>query len=645
LKETFNKITAGGNGFISVHTKKVPINQAVIMLPLSTTSNKVLKHIISKHNMNKILSVAVFLGVLMSAAFAANTIEVQYATHVSNDGELADWSGIASKIMITSTNYLYFGEKLDYLCSAFYIRDITNDASKDYIKFVFDIDGDGVYTQANDFGRAFTRNGKVYVLNDSWEMTNVIQNPTLFRYITKDSGGSWQGELCIKYSMLEITPGTEKALRFATTEWNDQVYINGWPSDGWGTLTSATNWMSEGWCNANNDCKINEVCLNNSCISQLCVADTDCADNQYCAPTAAGDKCILVPTGTCGHVKNHKWNEYECCNDSACNPGKTCTNNVCTSGDKCTTDFSCADNEYCAVSAEGNKCLTVTGTCGYAANHKWNNYQCCANEDCAQTEYCSGNTCKKVETKSCGQIVNHTWESFECCADGGCAKGKICVENKCTENTAIIPSYCSGKIGLNVYYYDRLNGLMAAEIVGLENCNGNVVFVRKDSCTGGATCAFNIGSNGNNCTFSIPKQPGIYKYVACVNIDGDTTYGPNETDSVIVEIGAESCKSVGCTPKTFGQCICEGDSKTGYKTGVCIDNCLNKGEHREECSCGPETVKPTEEITPEEQVPVKTQEVVVPPAPKVPIEYWQIAAVICILAIPILLHFLTKGKK
>jgi len=580
----------------------------------------------------KINNIFLILLCLASVGFSL-TYEVGYISHMTVDGYSDGWESMPKQYLTAvpagteSKDYFMLSYKVEnlntktektMLCGYFWMADVPNNAALDYLS-VYNTKVDSEHPVLK-----FGRNARIY---DS--TGNAITLSDEFQYKKVEATGGWQGEFCVPFSYLSFTTTSDTISGAIVRYSNNNAAQSIWPFGigSIGELYSKDHW------------KIPET--------GGCTEDSQCKDSEYCAIAKAGNACTpVVAASDCGYVANHKWNEHQCCSEKDCPYGTNCVNNVCKAGDECSTDKSCAADEYCAAAATGNKCVKVTGTCGYVADHKWISYECCVNDECAANKYCAGNTCVEVETKSCGQIVNHAWESFECCADAGCGKNKICVENKCVDS-APKQAYCSGKIGLNVYYYDKLNKLMAAEIVGLENCDGNVVFVRKDSCTGGAACAFNIGSNGNNCTFSIPNQPGVYKYVACVNIDGDTSYGPNETDSVIVEITPEECKSTGCTPKTWGPCICSEDSKTGYKTGVCIDNCLNKLSYDMECSCGEEVreaVEETKPVEPPAQVIKEPETPAIMAPPKVPIEYWQIAAVIAILAIPIVLHFVTKEK-
>ncbi len=59
----------------------------------------------------------------------------------------------------------------------------------------------------------------------------------------------------------------------------------------------------------------------------------------------------------------------------------------------CSADSACAADEYCS---EG-KCIKVTGTCGYASDHKWIKYECCEDNDCATGYECKEHKCVEKE--------------------------------------------------------------------------------------------------------------------------------------------------------------------------------------------------------------------------------------------------------
>ncbi len=56
--------------------------------------------------------------------------------------------------------------------------------------------------------------------------------------------------------------------------------------------------------------------------------------------------------------------------------------------------------------------------------------ECTVDSDCAQEKYCSNNNCTLV-VGSCGYAANHVWTNYECCDDSGCDSFHACKENKC----------------------------------------------------------------------------------------------------------------------------------------------------------------------------------------------------------------------
>jgi uncharacterized repeat protein (TIGR01451 family) len=125
---------------------------------------------------------------------------------------------------------------------------------------------------------------------------------------------------------------------------------------------------------------------------------------------------------------------------------------------ECISDDDCLDLEMCS----DGSCEPVTGECGYAEDHEWIEYECCADaecpegfscsdhecietvepppvdedecsddSDCPATEYCSGGDCIPVPEGTCGYIEDHEWVDYECCSDEDCEEGYVCEENEC----------------------------------------------------------------------------------------------------------------------------------------------------------------------------------------------------------------------
>jgi|GEM_PF-4791795 len=122
---------------------------------------------------------------------------------------------------------------------------------------------------------------------------------------------------------------------------------------------------------------------------------------------------------------------------------------------ECISNTDCADNESCM----DGSCTSVTGSCGYAADHMWMEYACCFDLDCGSgfrcvqntcvqeqpdeegrcnddmdcmvTEYCDSGNCRPVPRGDCGYVSDHAWFDYECCVDSDCAEGYVCRENLC----------------------------------------------------------------------------------------------------------------------------------------------------------------------------------------------------------------------
>ncbi|MFH1222533.1 MAG: right-handed parallel beta-helix repeat-containing protein [Candidatus Micrarchaeota archaeon] len=99
----------------------------------------------------------------------------------------------------------------------------------------------------------------------------------------------------------------------------------------------------------------------------------------------------------------------------------------------CTSDADCSSDKYCA-----GVCTPVTGTCGYASDHRWVAYTCCADGDCAGDEYCGNHDCKKV-TGVCGHAADHTWLTYACGPESECP---LCAATeKCTDRQCVPVAY------------------------------------------------------------------------------------------------------------------------------------------------------------------------------------------------------------
>jgi hypothetical protein len=84
-----------------------------------------------------------------------------------------------------------------------------------------------------------------------------------------------------------------------------------------------------------------------------------------------------------------------CVDNLDCVTGYICDNGECVPSPEpeCITDSDCADDYFC--NQDIGKCEEVTGICGHAANHSWNSYECCSDDDCEQLDnICIENHCE-----------------------------------------------------------------------------------------------------------------------------------------------------------------------------------------------------------------------------------------------------------
>lgn len=476
------------------------------------------------------------IGLLMTVGFALitpQTYNVNYDDKITIDGKGTDWAASKaylydSEVMTSSWYKIAYsttgsGETLEYfICGYFSIVDGTVD--KEYDRFTF------VYNAADaDNAIRFNRNGRIY--DGGGKLINATKY--LFGYKRVEVANGWTGEFCFTYDYPYFTnfhPGTGK--KFTPVSFGyfnygggiDQKSINGQV----GTLNSDDYWLEP----------VNE-----------CNTDIDCASSEHCVAAADGDKCLPVTAqGECGYIADHQWNEYQCCLNSDCAIGKICQDHICKIENPCGTDADCADNEYCAPLAAGNSCMQVSplGECGYATNHQWNEYQCCADTDCGVDQYCSTHQCLDSP-----------------------------------------PEECNGDVQLEIGY--TANQEVLAQISGLDSCDGKFAFIKKDSCSGETVCSMELTSDGGSCSFQMSEQNGWYDYSACVDMNEDNEYFGDEKATESINVNA-TCEA-GCTPTTWSACVCAGTSIVGVTTGSCTDKCGTTNEYTNECVCPPVVIQ------------------------------------------------------
>ncbi|MFH1784925.1 MAG: CARDB domain-containing protein [Candidatus Micrarchaeota archaeon] len=101
---------------------------------------------------------------------------------------------------------------------------------------------------------------------------------------------------------------------------------------------------------------------------------------------------------------------------------------------ECTIDSECSDSKACL----GGECKEVTGICGYAANHRWNYYDCCWDNECGTNQICSNNSCLTIEVQlpETNTTTNITIKKNESCID--CKKEEPIEKNDLDASLTII---------------------------------------------------------------------------------------------------------------------------------------------------------------------------------------------------------------
>ena len=145
-------------------------------------------------------------------------------------------------------------------------------------------------------------------------------------------------------------------------------------------------------CEVDKNCpKDNQMCVDYLCVSVQCVDDSSCPDHMSCDYS---DNICKPVTGYCGYPEDHQWNAYECCVSADCKGWQRCDTEekFCVQRD-CNFDSECASDQFCS---DGQCLQVQEKECGYVDAHKWNNYQCCEDTDCKEGESCVENTCAEA---------------------------------------------------------------------------------------------------------------------------------------------------------------------------------------------------------------------------------------------------------
>jgi uncharacterized repeat protein (TIGR01451 family) len=151
----------------------------------------------------------------------------------------------------------------------------------------------------------------------------------------------------------------------------------------------------------------------------------------------------------------------------------------------CASDAACAADEACT----GGACTLVSGTCGYASDHVWVPYECCADSDCGSGQVCANHSCISspsvpectadsqcagtqacingncTSISACGVVANHTvvqpWQCGPSPACHPCAGGASCIGNSCVSGNLTAPAQVSA--GSNTTITALINGKICAD--------------------------------------------------------------------------------------------------------------------------------------------------------------------------------------
>ncbi|MEA1925177.1 MAG: hypothetical protein U9M95_04845 [Candidatus Altiarchaeota archaeon] len=164
-----------------------------------------------------------------------------------------------------------------------------------------------------------------------------------------------------------------------------------------------------------------------------CDSDEDCEADEYCNVTGCYSECRKIKAENgCGYVEDHRWYDYECCENKDCDEGKACVENSCT-----TIECECGylDGREC-IPYECCSDLDCGGN-GFCSEHKCISYDCTDDADCKDTEACVDHECVEIDCGICEFASNHTCIRYTCCNNSECSETQECLEHEC------VPLKCS----------------------------------------------------------------------------------------------------------------------------------------------------------------------------------------------------------
>ena len=130
------------------------------------------------------------------------------------------------------------------------------------------------------------------------------------------------------------------------------------------------------------------------------------------------------------------------------------------------------------------------------------------------------------QTVICSSYTNQT-----ACSSVGCSWCNT--TNSCKNVTESCPSNCSGSVALSLEKYGNIS---TARISGLSNCDGKIVYLRQDNCTGSTVGNCSVSGAGCWISFSTPAAIGNYTYSACVDKDANGSYTSGESTSSVLTV-------------------------------------------------------------------------------------------------------------
>jgi hypothetical protein len=107
----------------------------------------------------------------------------------------------------------------------------------------------------------------------------------------------------------------------------------------------------------NTTCGYCQYLVNNSCLNYECCKDDECKANEYCSE----NQCVSLNCSYCQYAENHKCVNYECCKDAECGTNETCVIHNCIPKAECPK--SCDDKTNWTI----DYCDTST----YLCEHRW----------------------------------------------------------------------------------------------------------------------------------------------------------------------------------------------------------------------------------------------------------------------------------